>query len=313
MIEPSSVITGVPGDDTWLEWLLSERHGGDATYAAALAPMLEDIRERLLDHAALEPDHAIADIGCGDGLAGFGALARQPTSRVTFVDISPALIAHARALAQRRGLAEQCAFLVASAVALEAIPAASIDVVLVRAVLAYVEDKEAALSEFRRILRPGARISLVDPIFQDNAFALAGIKSQRRPGSREIGARYAELVHRWRSAHFPDSLDAIRGNFLTNYNERDLVRLFQRAGFVNIHLRLHIDCVSAPAIPWNAFLASSPRAGVPTVGAILSEQFSVAEREEFETMFRARIESGGLLEQNVNAYIFADNPGKRTA
>jgi SAM-dependent methyltransferase len=304
-----SAVAGLPGDDTWLEWLLSTRHGSDATYAAALAPVIADIRDRLLDHANIQPGQAIADIGCGDGLAGFGALERQATTSVTFVDISPGLIAHTRDLAQRCGLDERCRFIVASAVALAAIPDASIDVVLVRAMLAYLEDKKAALGEFRRILRPGARISIVDPIFQDNAFALAGLASQRRPGSSDVGARYAELLHRCRSAYFPDSLDGIRSSSLTNYNERDLVRLFQVSGFVNVHLRLHIDSVPAPAIPWGAFLASSPRAGVPTIGDILDEQFTAAERGEFETMLRAKIESGSMLEQNVNAYVFADNPG----
>jgi arsenite methyltransferase len=303
-----SPIAGSPGDDMWLEWLLSIRHGNDATYAAALTPMLEDIRDRLLENANILPGQVIADIGCGDGLAGFGALERQATTSVTFVDISPALIAHTRDVAERRGLDERCRFLVASAVALGAIPDRSVDVVLVRAMLAYVEDKKAALREFRRILRPGARISIVDPIFQDNAFALAGLASQRRPGCSDVGARYAELLHRCRSAYFPDSLDEIRSNFLTNYNERDLVRLFHGIGFVNIHLRLHIDSVPAPAIPWGAFLASSPRAGVPTIGEILAEQFTSAEQGEFENMFRSKIESGSMLEQNVNAYVFADNP-----
>ncbi len=303
-----SAAPGMPGDDAWLDWLLSIRHGSDATYAAAIAPLLADIRGRLLDHANIQPGQAIADIGCGDGFAGFGALERQATTSVTFVDISPALISHTRDLAKRRGVAERCRFLVASAVALGAIPDTSFDVVLVRAVLAYIEDKKAALNEFRRILRPGARISVVDPIFQDNAFALAGLASQRRPGSSDAGARYAEFLHRCRSAHLPDSLEGIRGNSLTNYNERDLVRLFQITGFVNVHLRLHIDVVPAPAIPWAAFLSSSPRAGVPTIGEILAEHFTSAERDEFETMFRATIESGAMFDQNVNAYVFADNP-----
>jgi ubiquinone/menaquinone biosynthesis C-methylase UbiE len=306
--QPLSAASGLPGDDTWLEWLLSARHGNDATYAAALAPILADIRDRLLDHANIQPGQAIADIGCGDGLAGFGALERQATTGVTFVDISPALIAHTRDLAKRRGLDERCRFLVASAVALGAIPDASIDVVLVRAMLAYVEDKKAALGEFRRILRPGARISIVDPIFQDHAFALAGLASQRRPGSLDVGARYAELLHRCRSAHLPDSFEGIRSSSLTNYNERDLVRLFEETGFVNVHLRLHIDSVPAAAMPWSAFLASSPRAGVSTIGEILDARFTSADQIEFERMFRVQIESGSMLERNVNAYVFADNP-----
>lgn len=299
---------GSRDNDAWFNWLLSVRHGGNVAYAAALAPMLEDIRDRLLDNARLAPNERIADIGCGDGLAGLGALERQPTSIVTFADISPALIDYTRTLAERRGLAARCRFLVASAQALGAIPDASIDVVLVRAVLAYIDDKGAALREFRRILRPRGRISIVDPIFQDGAFAVAGLASQRNAGNNGLAARYLELLHRCRSAHLPDSVDEIGRNSLTNYNERDLLRLFESAGFVNVHLRLHIDSIPALPMPWLAFLASSPRAQAPTMGEILGSQFTSAERIEFEQIFRANIEAGTTIERNVNAYIFADSP-----
>jgi ubiquinone/menaquinone biosynthesis C-methylase UbiE len=294
--------------DAWFEWLTVTRHGGDSGYAAALAPMLRDIRDRLLDNAGLRAGQTIADIGCGDGLAGFGALERQPHSSVTFVDPSAALVARTRELAQRRGRADNCRFVVASATDLSAIPSASIDVVLVRAVLAYIEDKAAAMREFRRILRPAGRISIVDPIFADNAFMLAALAASRRPGARDAAARYAELLHRCRSAHYPDTIEAIRRNPLTNYNERDLFALLVSAGFVDVHLRLHIDAVRAPAIPWPAFLASAPYAGVPTVGEILERDFSPAERREFEQLFRANVVAGTALERNINAYLFATCP-----
>src|SRR5664279_808121 len=109
-------------NDCWFDWLLQVRHGGDTDYAAALQPMLLDIRDRLLDHAALRPGLHIVDVGCGDGLAGLGALEREPTSEVTFVDISPALLEHTRAIATGRGFAERCRFIVASAESLTAIP-----------------------------------------------------------------------------------------------------------------------------------------------------------------------------------------------
>ncbi|MGD0476180.1 MAG: methyltransferase domain-containing protein [Candidatus Velthaea sp.] len=301
----------VPGfleSDRWFDWLLSVRHGGDAEYAAALQPQLEDIRNRLLDHAALTAGLRIADIGCGDGFAGFGALEREPTSAVTFVDLSPALIAHARASANERGVVERCRFLVASAESLGALPTASVDVVLVRALLAYVPGKAQAVSEFRRILRPGGRISIVDPIFADRAFSLAAIAAQLRAGTCGPATRYFELLHRWRSGHYPDTTEAIAANPLTCYNERDLLRLLENAGFVDVHLRLHIDSVSALPMAWPAFLGSSPYAGAPTVGEILQSRFEKDERREFEHYFRAGVEAGTTVERNVNAYLFAQGP-----
>jgi arsenite methyltransferase len=305
---PTVALPGGKENDSWFEWLLATRHGGDAAYAAALQPMLDDIRGRLLDHARLEPGMRIADVGSGAGFAGFGTLERQPTSEITFVDISPALLAHARDAAQRRGVAERCRFINASAEALDGIADASIDIVLVRAVLAYLSDRGAAIREFRRILRPGGRISIVEPIFQDQAFAVAGLASQLRSGDCGPAGRYLELLHRWRSAHFPDSVAEIQRDPLTSYNERDLLRLLENAGFVEVHLRLHIDSIRALPMPWAAFLAGSPYADAPSMGEILQTRFAPDEQIEFERLFRTDIEAGATVERNVNAYLFAQTP-----
>jgi arsenite methyltransferase len=295
-------------NDRWFDWLLHARHGGDEAYAAALQPMLDDIRDRLLDHAALRPGLEILDVGCGDGLAGLGALEREPTSEVTFVDVSPALLEHTRTIAQARGVSERCRFLAASAESLAAIPAASADVVLVRAVLAYVRDKPAAIGECLRVLRPGGRISIVDPVFQDQALRLAGIAAQLRAGECGSATRYFELLHRCRSAQIPDSIAALTADPLTNYNERDLLRLLESSGFVNVHLRLHVDSIPALPMPWRAFLNSSPFAGAPTVGDVLQIRFTPDERLEFEQFLRPGVEAGTAIERNVNAYLYAEAP-----
>jgi arsenite methyltransferase len=305
---PSAAKAIAADANIWFEWLRSTRHGGAAPYAATLAPLIAAIRDRVLDQARLGEGQSVADIGCGDGFAGLAALDRFATIGVTFVDISPALIAQTRAAVAERGALERCRFIVSSAQSIASIPDHSIDVVIVRAVLAYIEDRAAAIGEFRRILRPGGRISIVDPIFSDSAFAVAGLAALVHAGKPGEERHYAEFVHRFRSAQLPDSLEAIRADSVTNYNERDLLRLFETAGFVNIHLRLHIDSVPALPMPWEAYLASSPRAGTPTVGQILAQRFTARERGVFEQAFRPGVEAGTTIERNVNAYIFADAP-----
>jgi arsenite methyltransferase len=303
----SSAHRDAPHADVWFDWLLRIRHGADAAYAVELQHMLDGIRDRVLDHAGLRPGQQLADVGSGDGLIAFGALARDPTVEATFVDISPALIGYTQELAQRRGLLQRCRFVVASAESLAAIPDASFDVVTARAVIAYLSDKLAAIRELRRILRPGGRVSTVDPVFQDQAYALAGIASQLRAGETGSATAYFEFLHRCGSAHLPDTLLGIRENPLTNFTERDLLRLFEVAGFVNIHLRLHIDSVPALPVPWQVYLATSPRAGAPTMGDILATRFDQRERTEFERLFRRGIEAGAAVERRTNAFIFADS------
>lgn len=294
------------GDDTWFDWLLRTRHGADAAYAHELQRMIDDIRDRVLDQARLRPGGHVADIGSGDGLVGLEVLRRDPTAFVTFVDISPALVAHTRALAGRCGFLQRCRFVVASAQALGSIADDSVDVVTVRAVLAYLSDKIATLRELCRILQPDGRISIVDPIFQDRALTLAAIANQLRTGKAGAATRYFTFLHRCVSAQLPDTLDGIAANPLTNYTERDLVRFFELAGFVNVHLRLHIDCIDALPMPWPAYLASSPYAGAPTVAEILETRFDRAEQIEFEQLFRGRVETGAIAGRTVNAYVFAD-------
>jgi len=295
------------GADTWFDWLVGRRHGEDPEYAAALALPLADMRDRLLDQADIRPGQVVADVGRGYGFAGFGAFEREPNIETIFIDVSPKLLDRARAFAAQRGLDSRCRFVISRAEQLDGIADASVDVVLVRAVLAYVDDRDAALNEFRRILRPGGRLSIVDPIFADQAYFVTALGGLARDGGTGDGTRYAKLMYRLLQAYFPDSPEAIAASRLTNYNERTLLHFVERVGFVNVHLRLHIDVIPAPAIRWPAFLASAPRAGVPTVGEVIATCFTADERREFERLVRPSIEAGTLTERNVNAYIFADN------
>ncbi|WP_348240817.1 methyltransferase domain-containing protein, partial [Salmonella enterica] len=47
---------------------------------------------------------------------------------------------------------------------LEGIADSSVDVVTTRSVLIYVDDKAAAFAAFHRVLKPGGRVSLFEPI-----------------------------------------------------------------------------------------------------------------------------------------------------
>ena len=64
----------------------------------------------------------------------------------------------------RRGLLTGARFVLTAADPLDGIADASVDVVTTRSVLIYVKDKAAALQAFYRVLRPGGRISVFEPI-----------------------------------------------------------------------------------------------------------------------------------------------------
>ncbi len=270
--------------------------------------MLHDIRDRVIANAEISGAARVADVGCGDGLVGLRILETHPEAGVTFIDVSPELIDRTRDIARRRGMLERCRFVVSSAETLPAVATASVDVVTIRAVLPYLADKRAALAECYRILRPGGRLSLADPIFADQAYVLAGIAGQLRSGTIGAAHTYFEFLHRCRSAHLPDTIEGIRTNPLTAYSERDLVNLSEAVGFTNVHLRLHIDVEPAVPVAWNVYLQTSPRAGVPPYGELLATLFSAAERLDFERLFRPAVEAGTHTERNTNAYVFAVKP-----
>ena len=61
--------------DRWAEWILNRRFGGDEAAAAASLERLREVRDRVLDRAELQEGETLLDVGCGDGLIAFGALA----------------------------------------------------------------------------------------------------------------------------------------------------------------------------------------------------------------------------------------------
>jgi ubiquinone/menaquinone biosynthesis C-methylase UbiE len=129
-----------------------------------LEEFLYPIRDSVFDHAGLQENETLLDVGCGDGLIGFGALERLSAGRVIFSDISQELLDHVVDLARQMGVADRSAFLQAPADDLSALDDASVDVVTTRSVLIYVADKSTAFREFYRVLRPGGRASLFEPI-----------------------------------------------------------------------------------------------------------------------------------------------------
>jgi arsenite methyltransferase len=287
--------------DQWHRWLLDVRHGGDDAFREQmLATSLHPVRDRVLDRAELQPGDTLLDVGCGDGLIAFGALSRLgPAGRVILSDLSPDLLDHCRTAAEAAGQLGRCEFVQATADRLAGIADDSVDVVTTRSVLIYVKDKAAAFREFRRVLRPGGRISLFEPI---NVLMHGG-----DPGTfggydaRPIAPLVAKVMAAFR-AFQPDR------DPMTDFDDRDLVRLAEEAGFAVVELDLRVTCKSARSpVPWERFLRMSGNPLVPPLAEILDQALTEAERTEFAAHLRPLVEAGVGKDRMAVAYLKASD------
>ncbi len=226
-----------PARDQWAEWLLDRRFGGDSGQRERLLEGLIPWRDRILENAAVQRGETFLDVGAGDGLIAFGALDLVgEDGRVIFSDISQDLLDHARRLAEEMGVAERCKFLLAPADDLSSLEDASVDIVTTRSVLIYVEDKRRAFEEFFRVLKPGGRISLFEPINRFNTVAWSA-ESGLYMGCdvnpvKDLAVRVQAIYERIQ----PRETDP-----MLNFDERDLLIYAEEAGFEEIHLEYRAD------------------------------------------------------------------------
>ena len=295
--------------DAWSDWLLHDRHGGDPALGRFVSSAVDRYADRVLDGAQLGQGMTLADIGTGEGLIAFRAIDRIGASlRVIATDISPAMLHHVENMALQRGVSGQCTFVQCAAENLKGIDDASVDVVTLRAVLAYVADKGAALHEIKRILKPGGRLSFAEPILRDDAIMAVTLKQLLDASPAETDSLLIELLHRWKSAQFPDTPENIATNPLTSHSERDLIKLVHNVGFADIHMELHID-ISPSTIPsWDVFTGISPHPLAPSLAKIMATEFTDQERQFFEQTLRPSIESNQAVVTERVAYLIARKP-----
>jgi arsenite methyltransferase len=284
--------------DMWSRWLLHRRFSGDqSAMQEALTKFLYPVRDEVLNHANLGEGEILLDVGCGDGLIAFGALEKVGTSRVIFSDISQPLLDHAQSLASEMNLLGRCQFLNASADDLSSITDAIVDVVTTRSVLIYVSAKQQAFNEFQRVLKPGGRISLFEPI---NRFAFP-----EAPG-RFLGydvrpiRETAEKVEALYQSIQPPATDP-----MTDFDERDLVRFAEEARFKEIHLELQIEIKPPEHGDWERLINIAGNPKIPTVAEAMHQVLTPEEIEIFVNHLRPLVEAKQGVRRSAVAYLWA--------
>ena len=273
--------------DRWSRWLLHDRFGGDAESHREMMRFLEQIRDRVLEAAGIAPGNTVVDVGCGDGLLGFGAFPLVgETGRVSFSDVSEKLLDECREIADEIGVRDRCQFIEAAAETLDGLEDGSVDVAMTRSVLIYVEDKRSAFAAFHRILKPGGRISLFEPInrrmVQLNRGTFLGFEA----------SPIEDLVEKIRGAFGAGSPD---DGPMMGFDETDLFRFAEDAGFINVTVNLELRSIDRPVVAgvgWSTLLATSPNPLAPTLGEAIEQALTPEEAARFEAYLRPLVDEG---------------------
>jgi SAM-dependent methyltransferase len=286
---------GVLSDEVeyWSRWLLHTRFRGP--HGKEALDFLSAVRDRVLDRARLRPGDFVLDVGSGDGLLAFGALARvAPGGLVVIDDVSQDALDACTRVAEQAGAQGRMQFVRNDAADLCDIPDTSVDAVLTRSVLIYVPDKAKAAAEFRRVLRPGGRISLLEPIHQ---FSFDPRRFGIDPGP------VAELAGRVEQAF--RALQPPETDPMLNFDERDLLSAFESAGFAQLDLEHHVTVRrERKDIAWfNAMLDGIGNPRVPSLRQAITASLDPGEAATYLAYYQQAIASSAVVSRHALAYL----------
>ena len=284
--------------DRWAAWLLEHRFGGDEQLRESMLSELAVYRDRVLAGARVRDGEVFLDVGCGDGLIGVAALDLVgEAGTVIFSDVSVELLEQCRRVVDGIGQSSRAAFVHTGLPELTGIGSASVDVVTTRSVLIYVADKAGSFASFHRVLRPGGRLSMFEPI---NSFGspepvdyLFGLDVS---GLEVLADRVKSVYRCYQPAGGP----------MVDFDERDLVELAEAAGFGEVHLDYRVDIDREPVrMSWSTMLRYAPNPLVPPLRQVLDEALIGIERETLTERLREQLDRGTTRRRFATAYLTA--------
>ena len=166
--------------------------------------------------------------------------------------------------------------------------------------LIYVERKREALAEFHRVLKPGGRMSLFEPINRFGArfrveetflgYALVGLE--------EIAGKVLAVYEDLQPETDP----------MLDFDERDLLSLAHEAGFLPVELELDAQVMPRPPVSWEAFSSMAGNPKIPTLAEAMKEALSAAERERLTRRLRPLVDRGDGVGHSATPYLTGTKP-----
>ena len=153
----------------WTQWLKQNRFAGQTPeMMEQTIKWLEAVRDVILVYAEIMPHETVIDIGCGTGLLAFKALEMQNCQgRVIFSDKFQDCLDDCKSVLDEYGILKGYDFLLSPCEHL-ALPESTVHKALMRSVLVHIVNKQPAISEIYRILKPGGKFCAFEPIIRSN-------------------------------------------------------------------------------------------------------------------------------------------------
>jgi len=174
-------------------WGLTKHMGG-----------LEATKE-LIEACHIDKDSYVLDIGCGVGITAC-YLAKEYSCKVVGVDLSEMMVERSNERAKRKGVEDRIKFIVADAQNLP-FEDCIFDAVISESVNTFMKDKQKAVSEYVRVIRPGGYVGFNEAIWVETppselveylSRALGGAKFLTSDGWKNLleNAGLADIVAR---------------------------------------------------------------------------------------------------------------------
>ena len=208
----------------------------------------EEALKLLVDACGAGPDDSVLDVACGGGLVvcAFAQVVKQAEG----IDITPAMLDRARALAAEKGLTNT-RWRQGDVLPLP-YPDASFTVVTSRFTFHHFQDPLGVLKEMKRVCAPGGRIAVVDTDASADPAKAAAFNQMEilRDPSHVRAMPGAELVGLFRSAGLPaprrsayelrDELENLLRRSFPNPGDDDKIRDLFRASATDDRLGIPI-------------------------------------------------------------------------